>query len=48
MLQNILLGMDGDPAGRSALDNLGFDRFVLVKDSDYDSVRALEQKVIRR
>jgi len=47
MLQNILLSMDSDPDGRAALDNLGFDKFVLVKDSDYDSVRELEQTMRR-
>lgn len=45
LLQNILLEMDQDPMGRAALENLGFDRFVLAEDADYDSVRDLERQV---
>jgi len=44
-LQEILLQMDGDPEGRAALTVAGFDRFVLVEDDDYNSVRELEQWV---
>ncbi len=44
-LQNILLEMDGDPAGRAVLEGLGIDRFVVVDDSIYDSARDLEKQV---
>jgi len=47
LLQSILLGMYEDPAGQEALTHLGFDRFVPVKDADYDSVRALEHETAR-
>ena len=44
-LQEILLQMADDPQGRVALTVAGFDRFVLVEDDDYDSVREFEQRV---
>jgi phosphonate transport system substrate-binding protein len=44
-LQNILLEMANDPAGRKALKMLDIDRFVLVEDTIYDSVRDLESQV---
>jgi phosphonate transport system substrate-binding protein len=44
-LQNILLNMAADPAGQAALDILDIDRFVLVGDHLYDSVRELEAQV---
>ncbi len=44
-LQEILLQMDDDPQGRAALAVAGFDRFALVEDGVYDSVRELEQQV---
>ena len=40
-LQDILLGMADDPQGREALAQLGYDGFVLIDDSAYDSVRDL-------
>lgn len=39
---NILLRMNGDTSGRSALAVAGIDRFVLIGDEAYDSIRALE------
>lgn len=44
-LQEALLQMDGDPQGRAALTVAGLDRFVLIEDDAYDSVRELEQQV---
>ncbi|MEJ2556015.1 MAG: phosphate/phosphite/phosphonate ABC transporter substrate-binding protein [Anaerolineae bacterium] len=44
-LQNILLEMANDAAGREALHALDVDRFVLIEDSAYDSVRDLESQV---
>ncbi len=42
MLRDILLEMDKDEAGRAALAAVGIDKFVVVDDSIYDSVRELE------
>jgi phosphonate transport system substrate-binding protein len=47
-LQSLLLDMADDPAGQSALDTVGFDRFVPISDGAYDSVRALETAVSPR
>ncbi len=44
-LQNTLLEMAYDPAGRAVLEGLEIDRFVLVDDSIYDSARDLEKQV---
>ena len=44
-LQTILLEMADDPDGRRALQALDLDRFVLVDDAAYDSVRELEAQV---
>jgi phosphonate transport system substrate-binding protein len=44
-LQEILLKMADDPAGQPALRALDIDRFVLIEDSAYNSVRDLEAKV---
>ena len=41
-LQELFLAMADDPKGRQALDHLDIDRFVLLSDSAYDSVRTLE------
>ncbi|GAB4545458.1 MAG: phosphate/phosphite/phosphonate ABC transporter substrate-binding protein [Anaerolineae bacterium] len=46
-LQNILLEMANDPTGSDALHALGVDRFVLVEDTAYDSVRNLEAQIGR-
>ncbi|MEW5829966.1 MAG: phosphate/phosphite/phosphonate ABC transporter substrate-binding protein [Chloroflexota bacterium] len=40
-LQALLLEMSNDPAGRTALQSIGIDRFVLIEDNMYDSVRSL-------
>jgi phosphonate transport system substrate-binding protein len=45
-LQEILLAMDGDPDGRAALAAVGIDRFVIISDAAYDSVRELESWVL--
>jgi phosphonate transport system substrate-binding protein len=44
-LQELLLEMDGDPAGQAALAAAGIDRFVAISDAAYDSVRELERWV---
>ncbi len=44
-LQTILLEMANDPDGRRALQALDVDRFVLIDDTAYDSVRTLESQV---
>ncbi len=44
-LQMILLQMGDDPDGRFALEQAGFEQFVLVDDAVYDSVRQLETAV---
>ncbi len=43
--QQVLLDMDTDPAGRAALDLLGYDRFVPVQDALYQSADRVEQAV---
>ena len=40
-LQSLLLEMANDPASGEALASIGVERFVLIDDSAYDSVRAL-------
>lgn len=40
-LQSLFLGMSNDPTARDALASIGVEQFVLIDDSDYDSVRAL-------
>ena len=40
-LQSILLGMADDPQGQKGLQTVGVDKFVLIDDSAYDSVREL-------
>ena len=44
-LRDTLIGMSGNPDGRIVLARLGIDRFVVVEDSIYDSVRELEAQV---
>ena len=44
-LKTLLLGLDDYPEGRQVLQALGVDRFVVVNDATYDSVRRLEQEV---
>jgi len=44
-LRQILLEMPNDATGRQILDNLGLDRFVLLDDRAYDSVRMIVQLV---
>lgn len=40
-LQTLLLGMADDPASSEALASIGVERFVLIEDKAYDSVRIL-------
>jgi len=44
-IQELLLGLDSDADGRSVLTELGVDRFVVIEDAAYASVRALEATV---
>jgi phosphonate transport system substrate-binding protein len=41
-LQELFLAMDADPVGQAALDVLDIDRFVLLEDEAYDTVRLIE------
>jgi phosphonate transport system substrate-binding protein len=45
LLLNILQEMDNDPEGQKALAVAGFDRFLVLDDSVYDSARELETLV---
>jgi len=38
-LQRLLLDLANTPEGREVLKPIGFERFVTLQDSDYDSVR---------
>lgn len=44
-ISDALLSADGDEKGKDVLQGLGFDRFVTVPDSAYDSVREMAKKV---
>lgn len=44
-LQALLLGMADDPEAAPALASVGIERFVLIEDSAYDSVRALVEEI---
>ena len=44
-IQNALLNMDKDSSGQDALKTAGYDRFNLLEDSFYDSVRHLLQLI---
>ena len=44
-LLDTLLVMADDPVGREALDAAGIDRFVIIDDAVYDSVRELEASI---
>lgn len=46
-VREILLNMHKDPQGRAILAGINVDRFIVPKDSDYDSVREME-KWLRR
>ena len=43
-VQTLLLSMDSDPNGQAALTRAGTDRFLLLDDARYDSVRQLIQR----
>lgn len=44
-LQTLLLELDDQPEGRQVLEALGVDRFIVLDDDAYDSVRELEHAV---
>jgi phosphonate transport system substrate-binding protein len=41
-LRNILLNMHADPAGKAILDGIMVDKFIVPKDSDYNTVREMD------
>ncbi len=41
-LQSVFLNMSADPQGKEILSHLDIDRFVLGKDSEYDSIRKMK------
>lgn len=43
MLKNAFLNMHKDPKGKAILHGIMVDRFIIPKDSDYDSVREMEK-----
>ncbi|OGO75585.1 MAG: hypothetical protein A3K45_05075 [Chloroflexi bacterium RIFOXYC12_FULL_59_14] len=44
-LQTLFLEVADDPTAREALASIGVEHFVLIDDSLYDSVRALEDVI---
>jgi phosphonate transport system substrate-binding protein len=44
-LKEIFLNMHEDPRGREILDGIMVDKFIVPKDSDYDSVRNMQEWV---
>ncbi len=44
-VKNIFLNMHNDPAGKAILDGIMVDKFIVPKDSDYNSVREMDQWV---
>lgn len=45
-LRDAMLGLDGDPAGKAALDGIGFKGITTAQDADYDDVRALHIELL--
>jgi phosphonate transport system substrate-binding protein len=46
-IKNIFLNMHNDPAGKAILDGIMVDKFIVPKDSDYDSVREMADWVAK-
>jgi phosphonate transport system substrate-binding protein len=46
-IRNIFLNMHNDPAGKAILDGIMVDKFIVPKDSDYDSVREMADWVAK-
>jgi len=44
-LQSLLLELDDHPEGQQILETMGVDRFVILEDAAYDSVRQVEREV---
>jgi len=44
-LQSLLLELDDHPEGQQILETMGVDRFVVLEDAAYDSVRQVEREV---
>lgn len=45
-LRDAMLGLDGDPAGKAALDGIGFKGIAAAQDADYNDVRALRIELL--
>ena len=45
-LREAMLGLDGDPAGRAALEGIGFKGIAAAQDTDYDEVRGLRIELL--
>lgn len=43
-IRDTLLGMNSDPLGKKILEGVLVDRFVVVDDSNYDSIRKMKQQ----
>jgi len=41
-IKNVLLNMHNDPKGKRILDGIMVDKFIIIKDSNYNSVREME------
>jgi len=47
-LKQAFLNMHRDPKGKAILDNIMVDKFIIPKDSDYDSVREMERFISKK
>lgn len=45
-LRDAMLGLDGDPAGRAVLEDIGFKGIATARDADYNDVRALRIELL--
>lgn len=45
-LRDAMLGLEGDPAGKAALDGIGFKGIAAAQDADYTDVRALHIELL--
>ena len=46
-IRNILLNMHADPAGKAILDGIMVDKFIVPKDTDYNSVREMSDWIAK-
>ena len=47
-IKNVLLSMHSDSRGREILDSMFIDRFAVIDDSDYDSIREMKKDLNRQ